>query len=113
MRFDYVLKLLGASAVAASAMLALMVISVNVAPESREMWMVVVYPAVFAIVIGTLVMIVHINVTHVIAEDAKAIWRGRLWWGGPFVAGWYLWTVSSARGESTRRPNARDSRPPR
>jgi hypothetical protein len=40
-----------------------------------------------------LTMIAHLNLTKRVTDDEKQVWRSRLWWGGPFIASWYLLTV--------------------
>jgi hypothetical protein len=46
------------------------------------------------VALGTLVMIVHINVSASLSDSEKSKWRRNFLWRGPFVPAWYLWSVA-------------------
>lgn len=87
------LRLSGLATVVATGLILAFVLVVP--PDTRAALIPVLYVSIALVTWGLALMIVHINVTHVVAETQKSAWRAALWWGGPLVAGWYLWQVGA------------------
>jgi hypothetical protein len=55
---------------------------------------------------GLITMIAHINLTSVVPDDEKMMWRRHLWWGGPITAGLYLWRAGEAKSRRSANPKS-------
>ncbi len=89
----YVMAALGLLTLTSSVLLVLVALVIRQIPPAVEA---AVYCSVFLICLGLVTMIVDLHTTKLHTDTEKSAWRGCLWWGGPFVAGWYL-LVSARR----------------
>lgn len=85
----FILRALGALTILGSVLLGVVVLVPSTLRNSEA----ITYGSLGSIAVGLLVMIAHINATSVVSENEKTGWRRSLWWGGPFVAGVYLWVA--------------------
>ena len=92
------LKAVGVLTIAGLALLGVIVFGPHMFRESAAL----ISASLISIALGSLLMIVHINLTKIISEDEKTTWR-RWLWAGPLVAGAYLWVVGSRSREKSRR----------
>ena len=89
----FILKGLGALTITASVLLPLWGLLVLLGADALRNSEILIFGCLVSIAVGMLLMIVHVNTTRTVSVIEKGRWIRSLWWGGPFMAGRYLWVA--------------------
>lgn len=88
-------RAVGATTIFASSALVIMffILASDVIPGARMSFVPWLAVTVVVVAIGQIWMMVHLYSVAKISGEDKSQWTRHLGWGGPFVAGYYLWLV--------------------